>query len=511
MNQLRSKKRALCAAGIAVALLFVSGCASLPQEPTVSPDTAATPAPATLAAAGSTAAGTPAAATVARTPTKATLPAPAAATTSAAAIDTTADSDSNTADSDTNEETTDLWDRIRAGYGLPALDSPYTARHEQWFASNPEYMENMVARARLYLYYIVEEVEKRGMPMEIALLPAIESAYQPHAYSRARAVGLWQFISSTGRLYGLKDNWWYDGRRDVIASTQAALDYLEKLNKEFNGDWQLTLAAYNCGEGKVARLIEQNRRRGLSTAYQDLKLPRETKNYVPKLMAMANIVSHPEQFGLKFASIPDEPYFTQVDIGSQVDLGVIAKLTDMPVADLYQINPEYVRWITDPKGPHQLLVPTDKKDVLLAGLSTLPEEERVKWLHHEVRRGDTISHIARRYGVTIEAIKTSNQLHGNLMRVGQDLLIPVSTSKVAVVAPATPATRRANAASGHVASVNGHTGKVRITHRVRSGETLWSIARRYNVYIRELRQWNLLEAGDVLHMGQKLHIWTRSS
>jgi membrane-bound lytic murein transglycosylase D len=395
----------------------------------------------------------------------------------------------------------DLWERIRAGYTLSALDSPYVARHEQWFANNPVYMENMVNRARLYLYYIVEEVEKRGMPMEIALLPAIESAYQPHAYSRARAVGLWQFIPSTGRLYGLKANWWYDGRRDVMASTQAALDYLEKLNKEFNGDWQLALAAYNCGEGKVGRLMAQNRRKGLSTAYQDLNLPRETQNYVPKLMAIVNIITHPEKYGLKISSIPNEPYFAQIDIGSQADLGVIAKLVDLPVSDLYQINPEYVRWITDPNGPHQLLVPAGKKDALLAGLSTLPENERVQWIHHEVRRGDTISKVAHRYGVTIEAIKTSNRLNTTLMRPGQDLLIPVSHSKLASAAP-TPTAPRTRID-------NGQNGQVRVTYRVRSGDTLWSIARRYNVYVHQLRQWNLLDVGQILTLGQKIQVWTR--
>ncbi len=402
-----------------------------------------------------------------------------------------------------NGDNTNLWERIRAGYTLPALDSPYIKRHEQWFANNPEYMENMINRARLYLYYIVEEVEKRGMPMEIALLPAIESAYQPHAYSRAAAVGLWQFIPSTGRLYGLKANWWYDGRRDVMASTQAALDYLEKLNKEFKGDWQLALAAYNCGEGKVARLMAQNRRKGLSTAYQDLPLPRETKNYVPKLMAMVNIITNPEKYGLKISPIPNEPYFTQIDIGSQVDLGVIAKLVDLPVEDLYKINPEYVRWITDPNGPHQLLVPADKKDALLAGLSSLPDDARVQWLHHEVRRGDTISQVARRYGVTIEAIKSSNRLNTTLMRAGQDLLIPVSHSKLASAAPVPTAPRKR--------IDDGPSGQVRVTYRVRSGDTLWSIARRYNVYVHQLRQWNLLDVGQILKLGQRIQVWTRPS
>jgi membrane-bound lytic murein transglycosylase D len=395
-------------------------------------------------------------------------------------------------------EHADLWERIRDGLHLAPFDSHLIERHEQWFARNPEYMAKMVDRAQLYLYYIVEEVEKRGMPMEIALLPAIESAYQPHAYSRARAVGLWQFIPSTGRLYGLKANWWYDGRRDVMASTQAALDYLEKLNKDFGGDWHLALAAYNCGEGKVARLRAQNARHGKPTDYEHLPLPRETRNYVPKLIAMVNIVSDPEKYNLTLASIPNEPYFASVDAGSQIDLGVIARLADMPVDELYRINPAYRQWITDPNGPHHLLVPADKKDALIAGLSALPETERVKWGHHAVHRGDTLSEISRRYRVSIDAIKTANNLRGSFLRVGQDLLIPVSASRTAATRP------RAQ----HVAA--NTSGKVKVVHKVRAGDTLWGIARRYNVYVHQLRQWNLMEAGDILRRGQRLHIWTNS-
>jgi len=412
---------------------------------------------------------------------------------------------------------TNLWDRMRAGFSLPPLDGPLVQRQEQWFADNPEYMANMITRARYYLYYIVQEVQKRGMPMEIALLPAIESAYQPHAYSRARAVGLWQFIASTGRLYGLKANWWYDGRRDVMASTDAALDYLEKLKEDFNGDWQLALAAYNCGEGKVQYEINYNRRHGLPTDYSDLRLPRETESYVPKLMAMVHIVSDPAKFGLKFAAIPNNPYFARVDTGTQVDLGVVAKLTDMPVTDLYQINPAYVHWVTDPNGPHELLVPADKKEAVLEGLSNLPKDERVQWSHHVVHRGDTLSQIARQSRVSIAAIKSSNRLRGNFLHVGQNLLIPVSMNRLADVTPPGPPRdyhryhvyQRYHVYRRYHPTHTAHI--VRVVHRVRPGDTLWSIARKYNVYVHQLRRWNLMDANDVLHLGQRLRIWVRSS
>jgi membrane-bound lytic murein transglycosylase D len=392
-----------------------------------------------------------------------------------------------------------LWARIRAGLRLPRMESSVTRQHEQWFMENVEFREAMFERSKLYLYYIVEEVEKRGMPMEIALLPAIESAYKPYAYSRAKASGLWQFIPSTGRLYGLKTNWWYDGRRDVIASTRAALDYLKKLQSEFNGDWQLALAAYNAGEGRVARAIEWNRRKGLPTDFVHLKQLRiETKHYVPKLMAMANIVTEPQRFGIQLPDVPNEPYFTTVETNSQVDLGVIARLTGMEVDQLHFINPGYTRWTTDPNGHHHVLVPVDKKDALLAGLSSLPDSERVQWMHHEVRRGETLYSIAHRYSLTVDAIKTSNKIGGSL-RVGQDLLLPISaTARVVPIA-----------APGNARSVRSTTpGNQPIVHKVRSGETLTSIARRYNVLVHQLATWNFMEPNDVLRHGRKLKIWT---
>jgi membrane-bound lytic murein transglycosylase D len=397
-----------------------------------------------------------------------------------------------------NNDSSDIWARLRKGFTMKPLDSPQVDKEIQWFVNNPEYMQRMMDRARLYLYYIADEVEKRGMPMEIALLPAIESAYKPHAYSRARAVGLWQFMPRTGKLYGLKANWWYDGRRDVQASTQAALDYLEKLYNDFDGDWHLALAAYNAGEGKIGRMMKYNERKGKPTDYQYLKLKRETQNYVPKLMAMVSIVANPDKYGVKLASIPNEPYFARVDTGSQIDLGVVAKLVDMPVDDLHDINPGYTRWATDPNGPHQLLVPAAKKDALIAGLSNLPEEERVQWLHHSVKHGETLSQISRRYGLNAETLRTANNLHSNLLRNGQDLLIPISAR------PLKPEVIRTAFRASSSRAARGEP----VIHRVRRGETLSSIAHRYNVMAGQLAKWNLMQMGDVLRLGQKLKIWT---
>ena len=396
----------------------------------------------------------------------------------------------------------DIWSRIRAGFSIKPLDSPLVEREARWFANNPEYMARMMERASLYLYYIVEEVEKRGMPMEIALLPAVESAYKANAYSRARASGLWQFMPATGRLYGLKANWWYDGRRDVQASTQAALNYLEKLYNDFDGDWHLALAAYNAGEGKVGRMMKHNERKGKSTDYQYLKLKRETQHYVPKLMAMASIVADPAKYGVHLADIPNEPYFARVETGSQVDLGVVAKLVDLSVDDLQDINPGYRRWATDPNGPHHLLVPANKKEALIEGLSNLPEAERIQWQHHEVKRGETLHEIGRRYALDAETLRTANNLRNNLLRVGQDLLIPISARPLTVAAVRT--TYR---------STEAHTAKrgENIVHRVRRGDTLSSIARRYNVLVNQLIKWNFIKANDILRLGQKLKIWPNGS
>ena len=495
--------------GMLIVLSGVVGCANVPTTPNANgnPTTANIAKGVTSAKnEGTNAAAAPSGAVSAP-------PGPSTAATAADASASAADTVKKNP-----EDYANLWDRIRAGYGLPKLEHPYVVQEERWFANNPDYMERMLQRANLYLYHIVQEVEKRHMPAEIALLPAIESAYSARAYSRARAAGLWQFIPSTGRLYGLKSNWWYDGRRDVMASTKAALDYLEKLHDDFNGDWQLAIAAYNCGEGKVQRAIIYNKRRGLPTDFVHLipRLPVETRHYLPKLMAMANIVADPAKFGLELAEIPNSPYFVRVDAGSQIDLNVVAKLLKVPVADVYAMNPGFNRWATAPNGPHELLIPVSAKDDFLQALSELPPDQRLQWARHHVVRGDTLGRIAHRYQVSIAAIKTTNHLHSNLLRLNQSLLIPVSGRRLLVATRAQSrrerleerSTPRATArpAVRHVAAAR----RVRIVHRVRPGESLWSIAHRYNVLVAQLMRWNALSRTDLLRIGQRLMIWTRA-
>ena len=228
---------------------------------------------------------------------------------------------------DEARETIDIWERIRQGYQLSTanVENPRVQQELKWYASHPAYLERVEERAGPYLFFIVEEIDKRGMPMELALLPVVESAFRPFAYSPGRAAGIWQFIPSTGKMYGLKQNWWYDGRRDVISATHAALDYLQSLAKQFDGDWELALAAYNSGAGRVRSAIRRNKKKGRSGDYWSLDLPRETEGYVPRLLALSQLVADPERYGNTLSAIPNEPYFEAVNIETQLDLAMAAQ------------------------------------------------------------------------------------------------------------------------------------------------------------------------------------------
>ena len=396
---------------------------------------------------------------------------------------------------DNRQAVDDLFERIRRGFALEDVDHVSIDRELAWFVRHPAYLDRTFKRGERYLYHIVEEIEARGMPLELALLPVVESAFNPVAYSRARAAGLWQFIPSTGRRYGLKQNWYYDGRRDVIAATTAALDYLQFLHAEFDGDWLLAVAAYNCGELAVARAVQRNREAGKPTDFFSLKLPRETRAYVPKLLAMRRIVAEPAAHGLIFAPIANQPYFVKVDTGGQIDLHVAAELADLPKEELLALNPAFNHWVTDPDGPHHLLVPVDRHERFVAALAELPPSKRVRVVYHRVRQGDTLSAIASKYGVSVDAIRTANKIRGSLIHPGQDLLItavPPSDGRDLRIARNEPAPRISATGDGH--------------HRVRRGDTLWSIARAHGVSLDHLARVNGLNRDGTLSVGQVLKI-----
>ncbi len=304
----------------------------------------------------------------------------------------------------------DLLDRVRAGMALGDFHQARIDREADWFASQPEFIERTFSRAAPYMHYIVNEVEARGMPMELALLPVIESAFQPYAYSRARATGLWQFMSGTGGRFGLKQDYWYDGRRDVVAATQAALDYLDYLHDMFDGDWLLAVAAYNCGEGTVARAVRNNEAAGRPTDFWNLKLPKETRAYVPRLLAMSRIVANPEQYGLAIEGMSDEPYFIRVETGGQISMEVGAQLAGISTEDLYSLNPAFHRWATDPTGPHYLLVPAEAADGFQQSLLLLTADQRLRVERYTVRKGDTVNGVAARFGTTADYMREMNGL-----------------------------------------------------------------------------------------------------
>jgi len=390
----------------------------------------------------------------------------------------------------------DVFERMRNGFALTDVEHDSVADELSWFVRHPAYLDRTFKRGERYLFHIVNEIEARGMPLELALLPVVESAFNPVAYSRARAAGLWQFIPATGRRYGLKQNWYYDGRRDVVAATSAALDYLQFLHEEFEGDWLLAVAAYNCGEMNVARAVARNRAAGKPTDFFSLKLPRETRAYVPKLLAMRRIVADPAAHGLIFAPIANQPYFVQVDTGGQLDLQIAAELAEMPKEELLALNPAFNHWVTAPDGPHHLLVPVDRHERIVAGIEALPADERVRVVYHRVRKGDTLGGIADKYNVSVAALRSTNKLRGNLIHPGQDLLI--------AAAPRAGDTRLV--AQREVLDAEPVRTTSSGKHKVRRGDTLWSIARTHGVSLERLALTNGLKSDGTLSVGQTLKI-----
>jgi membrane-bound lytic murein transglycosylase D len=404
-------------------------------------------------------------------------------------------------------EYADLLDRIRAGYGLQDVPHYAVDREVNFYVSRPDYLDRIFRRGARYLHYIVEEIEKRGLPMELALLPVVESAFNPVAYSRSRASGLWQFIPSTGKHYGLEQNWWVDERRDVLKATNAALNYLAYLNRYFNGDWFLAIAAYNGGEGTVGTAVSRNAAAGKPTDFFSLNLRAETRDYVPKLLAMRRIVGNPESYGLQFAPIPNEPYFTVVDPGRQINIAEAAALAGISKDDIFSLNPAFNRMTTPPHGPHQLLLPVQSAPVFMAALNSgvvpvVAQAEVPRVVYHTVRRGDTLSSIARRYGISSDDLREANNLRGSTIHKGQQLRVPGQGTEPA------PAQAREDIVAQlpeQQRSTSPAKASPRI-HTVKSGQSLWSVARQYGVSVPDLAAANDLSPSSQLTVGKRLEI-----
>lgn len=382
-----------------------------------------------------------------------------------------------------------LWTRIQQGLQLNVKDNEDIIHERKRYLRHPELLYTISDRSEPFLYHIVQYVHSKDMPMELVLLPFVESAFDPYAYSPGGAVGLWQFMPATAKQLGLTIDWWYDGRRDVLSSTQMALTYLQYLAKRFDGDWLLAIAAYNAGEGRVSKAIRYNQRHGKPTDFWHLRLPRETRQYVPRLLALSALVRTPDKWDLELPEVANKPQTELVDVGSQIDLALAAKLAGVDLATFHQLNSGYNRWATPPDGPQTLLLPTRSSKKFQAALSQLPKDQRVTWIRYKIRRGDSLSVIAAKFRTQADVIKQANHLKGTTIRTGKHLLIPQGAHDGVL--------------PGSVAS--NHDSKTH--YRVRSGDSLWEIGRRFGVSFHQLAKWNNLDTTDMLHPGQRLVIY----
>lgn len=406
----------------------------------------------------------------------------------------------------------DLWHRIRVGFALEPLDSPLVQEQEAWYSGRPEYISRFVNRGSRYLHYIVEQVEKRKMPMEVALLPVIESAFTPRAMSRAKASGIWQFIPSTGKSYGLTQTWWRDNRNDVIAATDAALNYLERLHQMF-GNWEHALAAYNCGEGCVGRAIAFNQKRGLPTDYLSLRLPPETRNYVPKLIAVKNIVLSPGSYGIEIESIPDSPYFTTVVAPAKIDMKLAATLAEMNHQDFAALNPAHNRPVAvATSGVNSFVLPLEKVEVFKANLQSY-DRPLVSWTTYQAKRGEAMDAIARRHGLTGPALIAANDSvkvdKKGRLRAPAAVMVPMQAAaikqgKAPVLAEITKQPESQSSSPARRAAAPVVAGAK--TYVVRAGDTLFGIAQKFGHGLDAVMSLNKLTAKSVLQPGMKIRL-----
>ncbi|MFN9031258.1 MAG: transglycosylase SLT domain-containing protein [Betaproteobacteria bacterium] len=392
-----------------------------------------------------------------------------------------------------------LWERIRRGFAMPELQGPRVTAATRWYASRPDYIDRMSARAGLYLFHIVEEIEKRDMPTELALLPFVESAMQPEAVSHAKAAGLWQFIPSTGKIYALEQNLWKDERRDVIHSTRAALDYLQKLYGDF-GDWHLALAAYNMGEGGLGRAIARNRRARKPTDYASLRIPLETQGYVPKLQAIKNIVADPARFGIELANIPNQPYFVAIPKTRDIDVATAARLAEMPMGEFRALNPAYNRPIILGTLQPNILLPSDKAELFTANLAAYEAtgQALTNWTGYTMKPNETLAQVATRVGVSEAQLREANRVPPRYrLASGSTILIPRDETMDEDIPAAM--------VDASFALVPEQSNLRQMTYRVRRGDTLDSVAARWRVDPADVVAWNNLRS-NTLFAGQRLSL-----
>lgn len=397
-----------------------------------------------------------------------------------------------------NDES-NLWHYIANHQKLSNQNHQRVDEHIAWFVKHPDYLERVSKRAQPYLHLVVSEVEKESLPIEISLLPIVESAYYPFSYSHGTAAGLWQFIPSTGRLYGLEEDWWYAGRRDVLASTKAAVQYLKNLNQLFDGDWLLAIAAYNAGPGRVQNAINANKKSGKKTDFWHLELPNETKRYVPKLLAVAKILQDPSRYNQRFERVDNKIYLQAIELDSQFDLALIAQWTGLSIDEIYTFNPGLRRWATPSALPFTLLLPDSVASIFKKKLTESGERLQISWVRHQIQSGESLNYLASKYNTTLEQIISVNELRDDTIRAGDYIIVPLAQQGEAYYALSEEQREKSR--------LNAQKSASKVVYEVVSGDSLWKISAQFGTSINDLVRWNHVQPSAPLSIGKELVIW----
>ena len=385
------------------------------------------------------------------------------------------------------KEPYDIWERIRVDLTLtiPEDQIAATSVYRERLYSNQTAVNRISKSGQRYLFHTLSRAQELNLPVELALLPFVESEFNPYAKSVDGATGIWQFLPATGKEWGLKSNWWYDGKKDVMASTEAALNFLTYLNEKFEGDWLLAMAAYNAGPTRVNRAIRKNKKAGKPTRFWDLNLPKETTAYVPKLLVLCELIKDPDSFDVHLPSIANRAYFQKVKIPGQLDLMQAADLAGLKPETIYELNPGFNQWATDPSGPHYLLLPIGVSDRFITQLDSLDQNDLVRWDRYKIRRGDNLSRIASRYKIEVSVLKEINGMSSDLIIAGREIMVPRGS-----------------------AWANKQSPRER-TYKVAKGDSLWDISKKFKVSIEDIVLWNELKIEKPLQINQAIKIFSR--
>ena len=392
----------------------------------------------------------------------------------------------------------DLWQVIANRQDIKSVSNSRVQSRIDWISNHPEYLSLISKRAEPFLYLVVSELEKQDLPIEIALLPIVESDYYPFSYSHGTAAGLWQFIPSTGRMYGLEEDWWHADRRDVLASTKAAANYLNDLNKMFKGDWLLSIAAYNAGPGRVQKAIDANIKLGKKTDFWSLDLPQETEKYVPKLLALSQVIKNPSRYNQKLLEIDNKPFLKAIELDSQFDLALISQWTGLSIDQIYNYNPGLKRWATPESLPYIMLLPEQVVNSFNGNLSRQGQRAKISWTRYKIKQGDSLSLIAQNYNTTIGQIMSVNELDSDAIRAGKYLIVPLAQKAEDYYSLSDNQREKSR--------LNIQKNSEKIIYTVVAGDSLWKISTKFDTTINNLVRWNKISPSDSLSIGKELVI-----